>query len=43
MKLIALDANTLQSLGDRPEAITTRDISLQIAVASKKVLHWIRK
>ena len=33
-KLIALDVNTLQSLSDRPEAITAEDISLQIAVAS---------
>lgn len=33
-KLIALDANTIQSLSDRPEAITTRDIPLQMAVVS---------
>ena len=33
-KLIALDANILQFLSDRPEAITTEDISLQISVAS---------
>lgn len=33
-KLIALDANTLQSLSDRPESIITQDIPFQIAVAS---------
>ena len=33
-KLIVLDFNTLQFFGDRPEAIITQNVALQMAVAN---------